>query len=220
MYVPNLAKTASTDPTFPPFCSGAIVRRQPPGAKFLWTLTLVWDLSAPEGLPTLPAPFSHDTGEIVLALAGDGPAYSRKSLLQAEVQCRVDVRVGKDKLPIFRDASAIVKSIQVTASKGAAECKVLLVVEAPRNLAPEFLDCIDADVDVHTITNSELPYGKGGKAADEPEAGDHERGDPDGDADPPSNGDAPAETLTQARARRRRGTATEPASTGNLPPEA
>lgn len=206
-FVPNLAKTASTDPQFPPHCSNAVPRRKPPGASFVWTLTLGWEWTDEDATPTLPAPFSRDLDEIERAASGDGPAYVRKSHLQREVECRIDVRVGQDKLPIFKGASAIVKSIEVSAAKGGGSCKVLLAVEVKRNNAPELLDCIDADVDVHVTTDGEL-------FPDGAEPGDHERGDGE-DEDQEAGGAPNGETLTQARARRR-----GKATASDLPPEA
>lgn len=206
-WIPDLSRTCSTDDSFPPHCTGVTVVRRPPGATFLWTIALQWPITD-ENVSNLalPAPFSRDRGDILAALGGDGPAYRRSADLQEEVEVRVDVRVGTEKLPIIPKAAALVKRVSVTAAEGGGKVAALVRVELPRGVAPEMLDLIDADCDVHVTTNEELFGGA------PPQGGQVD--DPDTDTDTDQEAEEPRQTLAQARARRRRAVEVE-----DLPPE-
>lgn len=208
MYVPDLARTCSTDDSFPPHCTGVTVVRRPPGATFLWTIALQWPITDENVSDlALPAPFSRDRGDILAALGGDGPAYRRSADLQEEVEVRVDVRVGAEKLPIIPKAAALVKRLSVTAAEGGGKVAALVRVELPRGAAPDMLDLIDADCDLHVVTNEELFGGAPpqGSQVDDPDT------DTDPEVDEP---EAQGSPLEQARARRRKAVEVE-----ELPPE-
>jgi hypothetical protein len=222
--IPDLTRSNRTDPNFAPHCSSAVPRRKPPGATFLWTLTLGWELTPEDATAiVLPPPFSRDRGDILAALAGTGPAYRRGSDLQEEVQVSIAVRVGQERVPIVENGIGIVKRMTATAAEGGGKVVVLLVVEGPQALAGGFLDCLDADLDVSVVTNEEL---FGGAPADEVEREEPEDQDDDDDELAPVQLDASdrwggeepeAETTTETAspARRRRRTTVE-----ELPPEA
>lgn len=156
MVIPDLTVSGKTDPTFPPFCSAAVPRRKAPGATYLWTLSLMWDIG--EELPGLPSPFSRDRGDILAAVAGTGPAYRRAVDHQTDVQVSISVRVGQERVPVVEGASAVLKRMAMSAAEGSVSCKALLVVEGPQSLATAMLDVLDADLDISVVTTEQLPF--------------------------------------------------------------
>jgi hypothetical protein len=160
VYIPDLSRSCETDPAFPPHCSAIVPRRKPPGATFLWTLSLAWAFSDEDVADlSLPAPFSRDRGDILAAIGGEGPAYRRTVELRREVMVDLKVCVGSTKLPVLAaPAPGIIKRVEVAASEGGGTCKVLLVVELTRNSALEMMDVIDADLDLIVRTQEDLPF--------------------------------------------------------------
>lgn len=198
MYVPSYVHDGSTDPHNPPQLVRIIPRRKPPGGT-VWALTLEHEHDDSFESSCIPPTFRKDADDIMAAYAGTGPAYNRVIGHLKEVQVAMHARVNSVRETFLENAVARVKSVRLTASKGAARVLALLEVDAPVELAEAIVRALDSDVDVDVVVDGELPFDRNREPTDEDEEVDEDEEQETETSEP-----APEPARATGRGRRRK----------------
>lgn len=194
--IPNLADASKTDPDYPPHCIDVGKPRREPGGMLGWTLTIEWQITENNVTRVqLPDVFSdRDRTKMLRAFEGAGPAVVLREDPMMEITADLHVAVGPERLPLLIGGAMVVKRYTLSASKGSASVRVLLLLEVSRERAPEVCDAIDTDL--HIVVQQQLGLfvkqpketGAGeGDAGGDGESGDDET--PEHDLPPEAGGD-------------------------------
>ena len=159
MIIPDLTRSGKSSFDLRPHCIEVRPRRKAPSTLIQWTVVLLWDLADSElGNVQLPRQFRKLRPEMLAAFEDDGVAFSFPVHPRKKVELDLVLHVGSSYLPAVTKASAVVKTVELKVSPGTCRIKATLVVEASRELAPNFCDLLDSDVSVEIRATGDLPF--------------------------------------------------------------
>lgn len=171
MNIPDLSKSANTEPSFPPRLTRLSPRRSKTGTSNLWSCLLEWDCNAltqPDGeasgdLLHVTFPPQFPRAPILAAFSDHGPAYEQKIRYERKASISLNVIVGGvgDGIPVLDQVPGLVRAVGIQVAEGSCVVRAIVVVELGRNGSNDICDLLDADVHLKLTEQEELPLGAG-----------------------------------------------------------